>query len=471
MITKQRYAFDYQVPAVLAIDNGVNNYQSQDIAAKAAFDLAIMNAELNHQGNRWIALQRYKRAKVDARTNFVDYRRANFSSLTNTSKAAHDAAKAIAGTTLKSVLQMQDNFQNLPVEMSKWQAGRIIDATYNSYAIAGTTTAVYPAFSEAINLTTASPTFDSSRVSGNNITRDIRFRLESTIKYAAGNIVEMKVNEEPFTSYLWGYNSQYPIAEITNASYSDVSASLGGQAVIDQLNGTSVSENLIMQKMAALRTSIPNAHITSHSYKNLLGIASKTDPRGVTEYYEYDDFGRLNMVKDFEGNILKTYCYNYAGDLVPCPQVKSSVERVTIGSETFYARLQLSNLTEINDPNSVFHYRNADLRVYFYSDAACTVPYMLKNNVPIRYEKYYMYSDNFGYWDDFTINSGLALTGSSNHLLQPNIELDGYEEMGEDPVVGTLFMQVNWEYYLLHTESTEPFTEYQISPILNPYQQ
>mgnify|MGYP001176797299 FL=1 len=60
------------------------------------------------------------------------------------------------------------------------------------------------------------------------------------------------------------------------------------------------------------------AQLTTYTYKPLVGITSKTDPRGITEYYEYDSFGRLSAVKDFSGHIIKTYCYNYAGQEIDC---------------------------------------------------------------------------------------------------------------------------------------------------------
>jgi YD repeat-containing protein len=43
----------------------------------------------------------------------------------------------------------------------------------------------------------------------------------------------------------------------------------------------------------------------------LVGITSVTDPRGKTVYYKYDEFNRLEFVKDNEENILSKNQYNY----------------------------------------------------------------------------------------------------------------------------------------------------------------
>ncbi|MBO9657861.1 MAG: RHS repeat protein [Chitinophagaceae bacterium] len=37
-----------------------------------------------------------------------------------------------------------------------------------------------------------------------------------------------------------------------------------------------------------------------------------------TTYYEYDGFGRLSVVKDDAGKVLRKICYNYAGQEVNC---------------------------------------------------------------------------------------------------------------------------------------------------------
>ncbi|QQT26036.1 RHS repeat domain-containing protein [Sphingobacterium spiritivorum] len=344
--TKKQYVFDYQIPALQAIDPGVNTYLSKEITAKAALDQAITDAEINHRGNRWIALQRYKRAKVNARSEFISYRRTQFSDQINNSKTIHDAAKASAGITLKPILQMQDNFQNSTVETSKWRKNRITGAYYTSYMTDAVTAAVYPNTNEVIDFSAVELTFGHSKLSGSNITKDSRYRFENSVKYASGNIAETKAKKESPTTYLWGYQYQYPIAEITNANYSDVVSAIGGQTAIDQLNSTTVSENFIKQIMTTLRTHLRSAQVTSYTYKPLVGMSSKTNATGQTEYYDYDGFGRLSAIRDHQGNIVQTFCYNYKGVRVDCNLVSSEVpgttDKVTIKLQSLTGSTNLS---------------------------------------------------------------------------------------------------------------------------------
>ncbi|AFD06537.1 hypothetical protein Solca_1457 [Solitalea canadensis DSM 3403] len=53
------------------------------------------------------------------------------------------------------------------------------------------------------------------------------------------------------------------------------------------------------------------AHMSSYSYKPLVGMTSSTDIKGQTMYYEYDDYHRLKCTKDQDGNIIKVLDYNY----------------------------------------------------------------------------------------------------------------------------------------------------------------
>lgn len=127
-----------------------------------------------------------------------------------------------------------------------------------------------------------------------------------------GNLIQYRLSNDIPICILWGYGGQYPIASIENATYDEVLAILG-QTTINNLKLSNVPEATITNAMNALRggSSISKAQITSYTYKPLVGMTSKTDPRGVTEYYEYDGFQRLQEVLDFDKNVLQDYRYHY----------------------------------------------------------------------------------------------------------------------------------------------------------------
>ena len=62
-----------------------------------------------------------------------------------------------------------------------------------------------------------------------------------------------------------------------------------------------------------MRSSFSNSNVlvTTLTYNPLVGITSVTGPRGKTVYYKYDEFNRLEFVKDHEENILSKNQYNY----------------------------------------------------------------------------------------------------------------------------------------------------------------
>ena len=125
-----------------------------------------------------------------------------------------------------------------------------------------------------------------------------------------GNPQEIKKQEEPVTTYLWGYGGQYPIAEIKNATYSEVETVLT-KATIDALNLLTVTETTIKNAGDKLRNDLPNAMVTSYTYQPLVGMKSKTDARGVAEYYEYDGMQRLKAVLDQVKNVTSSMDYHY----------------------------------------------------------------------------------------------------------------------------------------------------------------
>jgi YD repeat-containing protein len=127
-----------------------------------------------------------------------------------------------------------------------------------------------------------------------------------------GNLQEASKTNDIHDVYLWGYFRQYPVAKISGSTLSAVTA-IVSQAQIDALTNTTTATNdaSVRNLLQGLRTGLPNALVTTYTYLPLTGITSETDPKGLTTYYQYDNFQRLRMVTDNDGNVLKTYNYQY----------------------------------------------------------------------------------------------------------------------------------------------------------------
>jgi len=140
----------------------------------------------------------------------------------------------------------------------------------------------------------------------NGYALDTRLQL----KYSTGNQLQEVVKDN--TTKMVYINNGYdqPIAKIENASYSDVAAILT-QSVIDRLSKTFAVSSSDMTTINALRASLPQALVTTYTYLPLTGMASATDPRGVTTNYTYDSFKRLFNSKNDDANVLNKYIYHY----------------------------------------------------------------------------------------------------------------------------------------------------------------
>lgn len=138
--------------------------------------------------------------------------------------------------------------------------------------------------------------------------------LREVVKFdgynSLGNILGYTGIDNVSTTYVWGYKGNYPIAEIKNAKYSDVSSKINFNTYF---NKTTLSDTDINQLMS-LQTSLPGSQVTVYTYKPLIGITSITDPKGFRTYFDYDSFGRLKETYFKEGSvkrIIEAYKYNY----------------------------------------------------------------------------------------------------------------------------------------------------------------
>ncbi len=153
-------------------------------------------------------------------------------------------------------------------------------------------------------------------------TNTLENRIQYNDYYANGNVKEVRKTDGTPIVYIWGYNEQYPIAKIENATFTSGKSNtitgsqqtLINNAVSATINETTVgTENTLRTKLQLLRDGFPNMMVSTYTYDPLIGVTSMTDANGYTIYYEYDDFNRLKQVKDAAGKLLSENKYHYKG--------------------------------------------------------------------------------------------------------------------------------------------------------------
>lgn len=127
---------------------------------------------------------------------------------------------------------------------------------------------------------------------------------------AKGNILQCSNQNNVPTTYLWSYNGRYPIAEIKNATFSQVETAFGSGYITGMNNLTTPSE-YDFYELDSMRSRIPGTQMTIYRYKPLVGITNITDPSGRKIWYEYDEAGRLGRIKDDKYKIVNEYRYKY----------------------------------------------------------------------------------------------------------------------------------------------------------------
>ena len=151
----------------------------------------------------------------------------------------------------------------------------------------------------------------------NASTNPLEDRIIYNDYYDNGNVKEISKANGVHIIYVWGYNGQYPIAKIENATFTGLPSNV--QTIINTAVSASdndidiTTENSLRIALDNLRTQFPNAMVTTYTYDPLIGVTSMTDPKGYTMFYEYDDFNRLEFVKDANGKLLSKNEYHYKG--------------------------------------------------------------------------------------------------------------------------------------------------------------
>ncbi len=130
-----------------------------------------------------------------------------------------------------------------------------------------------------------------------------------------GNKVQASKDGRENVVCLYGYNSQYVVAVIENATYSSVQSVLGSSQIASIRDSSLPSESQ-WTLLNGLRNNASHKdwHVSTYQYKPLVGVSMMTDPAGRTYTYSYDDLGRLTSKSQYINGTLKTletYEYHY----------------------------------------------------------------------------------------------------------------------------------------------------------------
>jgi hypothetical protein len=106
-----------------------------------------------------------------------------------------------------------------------------------------------------------------------------------------------------------GTISGYPISGRTVDGWKYFEHHVTGQTTISVGGSGSIDE---------LRLYPISAQMATCTYFPLVGITSQCDINNRIIYYQYDNMGRLVIIRDQDKNIVKRFCYSYAGEAISC---------------------------------------------------------------------------------------------------------------------------------------------------------
>jgi YD repeat-containing protein len=153
------------------------------------------------------------------RVNFINYRRRSYSDSGNLLSSCYATALQNADASLKPVLRLQNEYQNVAVEVSSWRNNNLLRANFTRYDTSLNPIGfVYPGKTQLINLSVPSASFTNASVSGNSILKDSRYQDEASFMFNNGNPVTVTGRDGIVNSYLWDYSNTQPIAKVSGAA-------------------------------------------------------------------------------------------------------------------------------------------------------------------------------------------------------------------------------------------------------------
>lgn len=131
-----------------------------------------------------------------------------------------------------------------------------------------------------------------------------------TYKYSdCGRLAQVTSRTGRSMVLLWGYNRQYVIAQIMNATLEDIRKNgIDPQALANKPSPTDAD----WAALDRLRSKLPESEVITCKFLPLIGMIERTDGHGRTTVYTYDDFSRLENIKEVKnGQPVPVLRYEY----------------------------------------------------------------------------------------------------------------------------------------------------------------
>jgi YD repeat-containing protein len=174
--------------------------------------------------------------------------------------------------------------------IAKVVAGDSLDVAYTSFEADGSGNWQVPSTARDTGSITGSACYNltSGSISKSGLTAATTYIVSFWMKTGSVTVSGSTSHVTGKTISGWTYN-EYTVTGTTTETVS-------GSGDIDEL-----------------RLYPSTAQMTTFTYSPLVGVTSQCDVNNRVSYYSYDGFGRLLVVKDQDGNIIKTYQYHYKG--------------------------------------------------------------------------------------------------------------------------------------------------------------
>lgn len=124
---------------------------------------------------------------------------------------------------------------------------------------------------------------------------------------SSGRPLQMTRRDGTPVCFIWGYSHQQALAVIENATLQQVKQYLNYD--LETLAADTTCPNAVYTALDNLRSSLPQARVTTYRYRPLTGVTEVKGPDGRSVYTDYDSAGRLQRIKDTKGHTLTEYEY------------------------------------------------------------------------------------------------------------------------------------------------------------------